>query len=98
MLLYVVQFILLPLLTHKPTILSVLLSNSLYFFAFSYYVYITFLGYQLLPSLHNTEIILLPIPVFAVLWLIALVCGWGIVEQGGAIKALFWPWIGLGQH
>ncbi|KAL2816822.1 UNC-50 [Aspergillus cavernicola] len=89
--LYVVQFLLLPLLTRSPSnFLATFLGNTLYLSALTYYTYITFLGYNALPFLHNTELLLLPILVFAVLWLVSLIAGWGIVMQGRSVEGLFW--------
>lgn len=89
--LYVVQFLLLPLLTRSPSnFLATFLGNTLYLSALIYYTYITFLGYNALPFLHNTELLLVPIPVFAVLWLVSLVTGWGVVMQGRSVVGLFW--------
>ncbi|RAQ43907.1 integral membrane protein [Aspergillus flavus] len=89
--LYVAQFLLLPLLTRSPSnLLSTFLGNTLYLSALAYYTYITFLGYNALPFLHNTELLLLPILAFAVLWLVSLILGWGIVAQGGSVEGLFW--------
>lgn len=89
--LYVVQFLLLPLLTRSPSnFLATFLGNSLYLSALVYYTYITFLGYNALPFLHNTELLLVPILVFAVLWLVSLITGWGIVMQGRFVEGLFW--------
>ena len=77
--LYVVQFLLLPILTRSPSnFLATFLGNTLYLSALIYYSYITFLGYNALPFLHNTELLLVPIPIFAVLWLISLIAGWGV--------------------
>ncbi|KAL4919107.1 UNC-50 [Aspergillus aurantiobrunneus] len=89
--LYVVQFLLLPLLTRSPSnFIATFLGNTLYLSALTYYTYITFLGYNALPFLHNTELILLPILVFAVLWLVSLIAGWGVVMQGRSVEGLFW--------
>ncbi|EAS36701.2 uncharacterized protein CIMG_02055 [Coccidioides immitis RS] len=92
--LYVIQFLLLPLLTRKsdssPSFLATLLGNTLYLSAFTYYIYITFLGYNALPFLHHTELLLLPILILAILWFVSLILGWGIVGQGGAVAGLFW--------
>ncbi|KAI5306116.1 hypothetical protein KEM56_002176 [Ascosphaera pollenicola] len=106
---YVIQFILLPLLartkqvpstpsspdkppeTHPhPTTIAMLLSNTLYLSAFIYYIYITFLGYNILPSLRHTEVLLLPMVASFVLYLVAVIMGWSIVVQGGAVSGLFW--------
>ncbi|TPR05094.1 hypothetical protein CAN33_0033015 [Aspergillus niger] len=89
--LYVVQFLLLPLLQRSPSnFLATFLGNTLYLSAITYYTYITFLGYNALPFLHNTELLLLPILAFAVLWLVSLIAGWGIVAQGRGVEGLFW--------
>ncbi|KAJ5772073.1 hypothetical protein N7520_002602 [Penicillium odoratum] len=89
--LYVVQFLLLPLLTRSPSnFLATFLGNTLYLSALIYYTYITFLGYNALPFLHNTELLLIPILVFAIMWLISLIAGWGVVMQGRSVVGLFW--------
>ena len=96
---YVLQFLLLPILTHSSSssslsssrnFLATFLGNTLYLSALTYYTYITFLGYNALPFLYHTELLLVPIIVFAVLWLVSLIMGWGVVGQGGAWTALFW--------
>ncbi|KAJ6153809.1 hypothetical protein N7470_006768, partial [Penicillium chermesinum] len=67
-----------PPLTRNPSnFLATFLGNTLYLSALIYYTYITFLGYNALPFLHNTELLLVPILVFAVLWVISLIAGWG---------------------
>ncbi|KAG2007834.1 hypothetical protein GB937_008193 [Aspergillus fischeri] len=89
--LYVVQFLLLPLLTRSPSnFLATFLGNTLYLSALIYYTYITFLGYNALPFLHNTELLLLPILVLSILWLVSLIAGWGVVLHGHSVEWLFW--------
>ncbi|RLM01797.1 hypothetical protein CFD26_108618 [Aspergillus turcosus] len=89
--LYVVQFLLLPLLTRSPSnFLATFLGNTLYLSALIYYTYITFLGYNALPFLHNTELLLLPILVLSILWLVSLIAGWGVVMHGRSVEGLFW--------
>lgn len=84
------QFLLLPLLTLNPTnFFAVFVGNTLYLSALTYYTYITFLGYNALPFLHNTELLLLPIAVFAVLWLVSLIARWGVIMPGHAVEGLF---------
>ena len=51
----VVQFLLSPLLLWQSFVAKVL-SNALYAVAFSYYHYITFLGYSALPFLSDTVV------------------------------------------
>ncbi|KAG7813412.1 hypothetical protein KL921_000958 [Ogataea angusta] len=72
--LYLVQFILLPLLRLNNWI-STLLGNTLYLASTSYYCMITFYGYNALPFLQKTEYLLMPIPV--------LVCGWIVLTLAG---------------
>ncbi|PWW72132.1 membrane protein [Tuber magnatum] len=69
--LYVIQFLMMPILTRDYWI-SIFLGNSLYLIAFSFYCVITFLGYNALPFLHHTEIMLFPIFVLVVLWMVSL--------------------------
>merc|ERR1712157_335357 len=65
-LLYVVQFFLLPFVLGN-SFFALLISNTLYAAAFSIYFYITHLGYRALPFLSNTEVFLFPIvAVFAI--------------------------------
>lgn len=51
-LLYLLQFILLPLLTHRRSFFSILLGNTLYFIAIGYYFVITFYGFNALPIIN----------------------------------------------
>mmetsp|Transcript_10282 Transcript_10282/g.18521 ORF Transcript_10282/g.18521 Transcript_10282/m.18521 type:complete len:265 (+) Transcript_10282:41-835(+) len=60
LMLYIVQYLLL-LLILRQSLISVLISNSLYAFALSYYCYITFLGFDVLPFLQHTVIFLYPV-------------------------------------
>ncbi|KAK9623386.1 hypothetical protein V6Z94_004296 [Aspergillus fumigatus] len=70
--------------------LATFLGNTLYLSALIYYTYITFLGYNALPFLHNTELLLLPILVLSILWLVSLIAGWGVVMHGHSVEWLFW--------
>jgi hypothetical protein len=60
LLLYVAQYFLLPVLLNDGFV-ALLCSNTLFALAFSYYHYITFLGYSALPFLKDTQRFLLPI-------------------------------------
>lgn len=51
---------------------SLLLGNTLYVFALTYYFIITFLGYNALPFLHHTELLLVPVAVATILWFVSL--------------------------
>lgn len=64
---YGVQFFLLPIVLGS-SLLSLIISNTLYAIAFSWYFYITHLGYRALPFLKNTEIFLFPIAAVVLLW------------------------------
>lgn len=71
-LLYVVQYFLSPILIQK-SFLSCVLANALYAFAGCYYLYITFLGYSILPFLQRTERFLFPCIPMLVCTLIATI-------------------------
>lgn len=81
--LYVIQFIMLPLLT-KNNWFCMFLGNTLYLFAICYYFVITFYGYHALPFLHHTEFLLAPIPVFVILYVFSLF-GFNAVKTMGSI-------------
>jgi hypothetical protein len=59
-LIYVVQFFLIFVLT-RESFVATFCANTLYLISFSYYHYITFLGYTALPFLHKTVYFLYPI-------------------------------------
>ncbi|OCK86158.1 UNC-50 protein [Lepidopterella palustris CBS 459.81] len=69
--LYVIQFLLMPLIASNFWV-SLLVGNSLYLLAFGYYFVITFLGYNALPFLHHTELLLGPIAILTILWFVSL--------------------------
>ncbi|KAI9814946.1 MAG: hypothetical protein M1832_005585 [Thelocarpon impressellum] len=69
--LYVLQFVLMPLVSRDYWI-SLLLGNALYLAALSYYTIITFLGYNALPFLHHTELLLSPLFPLAALFIASL--------------------------
>ncbi|CCE87344.1 Piso0_005893 [Millerozyma farinosa CBS 7064] len=86
-LLYLLQFILLPLLTNEKSLLSLFLGNTLYFGAVGYYFVITFYGFSSLPFVNTasvnqthsdparllqTIIIMRILPLLAILWFISL--------------------------
>lgn len=68
-LLYVVQYFLLMVLL-RPGFIFTLLGNALYALAFSYYFYVTFLGYDVLPFLQSTTVFLYPIAVVLLLFIL----------------------------
>ncbi|KAF2629958.1 UNC-50 [Macroventuria anomochaeta] len=69
--LYVVQFLCMPLVGTNHWV-SLLLGNTLYVIALTYYFIITFLGYNALPFLHHTELLLVPVAVATILWFVSL--------------------------
>ncbi|KAF2716207.1 UNC-50 [Polychaeton citri CBS 116435] len=69
--LYVLQFLLMPLIAQDYW-LSNFTGNSTYLLAICYYFIITFLGYNALPFLSKTEVLLAPVPVLVVIWFISL--------------------------
>lgn len=59
-LLYVVQYFLLLVFMREGFVFT-LLANAIYALAFTYYCYLTFLGYDVLPFLQHTTVFLYPI-------------------------------------
>lgn len=60
MLLYVVQYFFLLVFMREGFVFT-LIANCVYAIAFTYYLYVTFLGYNALPFLQNTTVFLYPI-------------------------------------
>jgi hypothetical protein len=79
-------------LTHPR--ISLLLANSLYLLAFNYYFIITFLGYNALPFLHHTELLLVPIAVTTILWFSSLF-GFNISRH---LAPVLWTGASLRKH
>lgn len=96
-LLYLLQFILLPLITHN-LILLCLLGNSLYFGAISRYFVITFYGFNSLPIMNSTHnrggsaisapgktlqmvILAFVLPTLAVLWVLSIVFRFNVASH-----------------
>jgi len=69
--LYLLQPLVLPIIA-RETWLSRVLGNSLYLVACGYYVVISFVGYNELPSLQGTEPLLLPLPALVLGWLASI--------------------------
>ena len=67
-----VQFFLLPLVLGK-SLIALIVSNTLYASALSWYWYITHLGYRALPFLQQTEVFLFPIAAIALVYVVNLV-------------------------
>ncbi|MDI1484934.1 MAG: translation initiation factor IF-2 [Ramalina farinacea] len=66
---------------------SLFFGNTLYFVALGYYTTVSFLGYNALPFLHHTELLLSPAVVYVVLWLISLF-GFNIPRHVGPLLLL----------
>jgi len=71
-LLYGVQFFLLPLVLGK-SFFSLVVSNTLYAAGFAWYWYITHLGYRALPFLSQTEVFLFPVAAIALVYVLNLI-------------------------
>lgn len=70
--LYVVHYFLLPILVN-PTFTAAVVGNSLYALALCYYLFITSLGYSMLPFLERTEVFLYPmVPVCIIVGIITM--------------------------
>ncbi|KAM0805235.1 UNC-50 [Usnea florida] len=94
--LYVLQFLLWPLIARDNCFLtsmidtesflrvSTFFGNTLYLVALGYYTIICFLGYNALPFLHHTELLLSPCFVYAILWFASLF-GFNIAKHVGPL-------------
>jgi hypothetical protein len=67
-----VQFFMLPLVLGK-SLFAMVVSNTLYAAAFSWYWYITHLGYRALPFLSQTEVFLFPIAAIGLVYVLNLI-------------------------
>lgn len=67
-----IQFFLLPFVLAEG-LFALLLANTLYAAALSWYWYITHLGYRTLPFLSNTEVFLFPIAAIVLLYTVMIV-------------------------
>lgn len=87
-LLYIIQFILLPVINHQNRT-SAFLANLLYLAAGIYWSLIVFLGYNALHFLHHTQLLLSPMVAWIVVWLVCTILG---------VNLTFWgiPWLFLG--
>ncbi|XP_061419879.1 LOW QUALITY PROTEIN: protein unc-50 homolog [Lethenteron reissneri] len=54
--------------------------NTLWLVAIGYYIYITFLGYNVLPFLKNTVLLLYPMAPLALLYVLSLALGWNFTQ------------------
>ncbi|XP_054747512.1 protein unc-50 homolog, partial [Anastrepha obliqua] len=62
----------------QPWFFARLLGNTFWLFALGYYVYITFLGYNCIPHLKNTRLILIPLPIIFLFYLVTVIIGWNV--------------------
>ncbi|KAI4126396.1 MAG: hypothetical protein LQ338_003766 [Usnochroma carphineum] len=69
------------------TRISLFVGNTLYLVAFIYYTIIVFLGYNALPFLHHTELLLSPTFVYGILWFASLF-GFNIPKHIGPLLVL----------
>jgi len=77
--LYVLQLILAPLVLRHNWV-SLWIGNSVYLVAVTQYSYVTYLGYNSLPFLIKSEILLIPILLYTVLYFISLL-GFNLASQ-----------------
>ena len=73
-LLYIVQYILMPAINHSNRV-STFFANLLYLAAGIYWSLIIFLGYNALHFLHHTQLLLSPMIAWIVIWLICTIAG-----------------------
>lgn len=72
LILYVAQYFLLPIFM-RDSFLATLLANTTYMGAITYYHYIYFLGYNVLPFLQNQVVFLYPVILVAVVFMLTLI-------------------------
>ncbi|KAF7253989.1 hypothetical protein EYD10_00953 [Varanus komodoensis] len=56
------------------------IGNTFWLIAISYYIYVTFLGYNALPFLKNTVILLYPFALLIVIYVVSLAMGWNFTR------------------
>ncbi|XP_034475663.1 protein unc-50 homolog [Drosophila innubila] len=76
MLLHFIQLFFYNWLISQTWFISRFLGNSFWLMGMSYYVYITFLGYNCIPHLKNTRLILIALPIIFLLYLVVTIIGW----------------------
>lgn len=59
-------------------VFSRFMGNTFWLLALGYYIYITFLGYNCVPFLKNTRIILAPLTILVLLYIVTFIIGWNI--------------------
>ena len=85
-LLYIVQFVLMPAIDHKNHV-SAFFANLLYLAAGIYWTLITFLGYNALHFLHHTQLLLSPMFAWIAVWLVCTAVGVNLEKVG--VRAMF---------
>ncbi|XP_069020422.1 protein unc-50 homolog isoform X1 [Embiotoca jacksoni] len=60
--------------------LGYFVGNSMWLIAISYYVYITFLGYNALPFLKNTVVLLYPFALIGLIYVLSVSLGWNFTQ------------------
>ncbi|KAI7232876.1 UNC-50 family protein [Hortaea werneckii] len=81
--LYVLQFLLMPLIAQDYWV-SNFFGNSMFLLALSYYFIVIFLGFNALPFLSRTEVLLVPIPILVILWVITQQAAAYATGRGGS--------------
>ncbi|XP_039252943.1 protein unc-50 homolog [Styela clava] len=84
MILHCLQLFFINPLIVKDWFLSVLVGNTFWLAALGYYVYITFLGYNVLPFVKKSIVLLSPLLLLGTTYFISLITRWNIT------KALLW--------
>ncbi|XP_037047532.1 protein unc-50 homolog [Bradysia coprophila] len=78
MLLHFIQLFFYNGLIRQDWLISRFLGNTIWLMALSYYIYITFLGYNCIPFLKNTRILLAPVTLVFLFYLVTLIIGWNV--------------------
>ncbi|XP_055902895.1 protein unc-50 homolog [Eupeodes corollae] len=78
MLLHFIQLFFYNWLISQTWFISRFIGNTFWLLAFCYYVYITFLGYNCIPHLKNTRLLLIPLPIVFLFYLMTMIIGWNV--------------------
>eukprot|EP01084_Bolivina_argentea_P186249 321075_1 len=76
----VIVLILTPILLQK-SLFSLILGNSIYLTAIIGYFYVTFLGYDALPIIQQSEKLLYPLPIIIILYIISMLCHFSLIQS-----------------
>lgn len=80
-LLHFIQLFFYNWLISRTWFISSFLGNTFWLLGIGYYIYITFLGYNCIPHLKNTRLILLPLPIVFLFYVVTVIIGWNVTTS-----------------